>query len=378
MARRSLRRRRRAAIGPILALTLVVAACSGGTTAPGTSVEDLLVRLAADDVDHDALVDELCDGARAEGEVVLNGLSTGPSTELLVAGVGAACPGLRLEHLALRAPEQFDRLAAEVDGTGLRADVVVTNTAGLGLLLDRDVLAAGVDVLAPEGVETVVPTDRAVGAWVEPYVIAWNTERAGFTAAPSTWDDLLAPAWSGCAISGDGIPSWRAWLLDQRGEDGLVAWTEGLVANGGTFLMGAAPGARAASLAAGEVDCLAADQLVVVERVRAQGAPVAWVVPDAAPAVVTAYAIARGTTRPYAAALLVAWAVGPDGSRVLAEAGLTPVDTRAVPAGAPARTWLGPSGRLDGRVALPDPARALDLERRSAATAAELVARLGS
>lgn len=378
---------RRAMLGPLLAVALLGGGCSGGdgpvddvddrgASTDSVTVEELLDRLGGMDLEHDELLAELYRGAVTEPAIVQYGLSTGPEADAWIPAFEAEFPGVEVDLLALRAPDLLDRIAAEAGRGDLGADVVVTNAAGLGLLEDLGRSAAGVDRLLRPGVEAVLTTDRAVALWVEPYVIAWHTERASFEAPPRGWDDLVRASHGGCAIS-EGAPTWYAWAVSTWGEAGLGTWLEGLVANGGRLLTGMTPGARAAALAAGEVPCLAAEQLAVVERVASEGAPIAWTLPARTPAVVAGIAIDRATRSPHAAALLVAWAVGPGGARVVLESGLSPADARSVPGDSAVGVWLGGDGDFRELADIPDVGTALELQGRVTRVVPGLLAELG-
>ena len=366
----------------LLVVVLLVSACtdsddaSEGAMADSArlTAEELLAGLArSSGPGRESLVAALLAGARAEGSVTQYATNNAPPAEVWVPAFEAAFPGVRLDYVQMRAADVADRVLQEAGAGASIADVVLTTAPFLGGLEAAGLLASGVPVLVPPDRDPALRGETAAAVWVTPYAIGWNTDLVDLPDGPGGWDDLAAPDFpAGCILS-DGSLTLYGWMIERLGEDGVRAWFDGVRANGGSLRPGMTSGDRVAAVAAGEFACVGDVTAPYLERLRRDGAPIAWSSPAGAPATVSSVAILRDTDRPHAAALLLLWALGPEAARLAADRGLMPTDPSA-PAPSELAELFGTGRPLTDVVTVTGIARAAELERRSSTLLAEVLA----
>lgn len=358
---------------PGIALALLLVACGSGSDAPVT-VADVLDEVAGLDLPYEDLLDHLHAAALANGESGLAhyGQTSSPTPEAWTDAFTARFPGLSHDHARLRSTEIAERVLAETEAGRVQVDVIDTTAPGFALLLDAGVPAPGLDVLAHEGIPASARLGSGVELWSYPYVLGWNTEAASYPSGPFTWDGILDLPLDGCIIT-DGMLSWYSGLIDMMGADGARAWVDRFIAAGGRYLIGVSGSARNAGIASGEYPCTLGGSPHELERLRVEeGAPVDWAVVEPAPLTVFTLAIHREAPNPYAAALFVLWATGPEGSRALSDNGRPATNRTASMAFPRVADWIGRAGD-DATVALRiDVERVLDLEVQASRMVADL------
>jgi iron(III) transport system substrate-binding protein len=260
-----------------------------------------------------------------------------PVVDDLDALVRAKLSGVRVEWFVAGSEKVAARIDAELAAGGTRADIVLTSDPFFYTRLKREGrLLPYVPPAALRLPRTLVDPD---GTWVttriSTMVLVYNTKLVDRAHAPRSFQDLLAPAFSGKLILGDPLSSGTffttAAFLDQRFGP---AYFEGLKTNraistGGnsTVLDRVSGGEFAAGI------CL----LENVLQAKRKGAPVDFVLPAEGPILIPGpEAILKSSAHPALARALVDLILSPEGQAVMVRGDLHSADPRvAAPDGAP-------------------------------------------
>lgn len=344
-------------------LALLLAACGDGD-ADGDAGEEPGATDPADDgdaeiddseglvIDGETIADaELWEQAQAEGGFTLY-TALSELREIAVVEVFQEDTGLNVDIVRLGGGPLFERIASELGGGVLEADVIRQTDYALAVELDE--LDAW-EEWCPINIDEIDPDlrfggeeDCAYYATMQPtYALAYNTALVEADEAPQTWDDLLDERWAGdvcVAHIGSGGSTWARdlWLREEKG----IEYWEALAAQN-PQITGAA-GQVTEELTRGE--CSVSLNLPgTVSLAIEEGAPLQIVFPEDG---VIAYSqwtgLANGVQNEAAAQVFLNWHMSMKGQRAVAErAGDFPV----VP-GAPAPVLQAGE---HGEVAAPEP-----------------------
>lgn len=165
--------------------------------------------------------------------------------------------------------------------------------------------------------------------------LAYNTNEV--QAPPATWEDALAPEYSGRILLGDprNVPSYLALARILNAEIGPDYLTQ-LAAQQPIVVDSMVPGTQ--QLAAGEAAVAVPNVLSVVAPLQAEGAPIDFVVPDLTTGNEFATMISTGSASPNAARLLYDFLLTDQGQQAFnGSTGSSPIgpigDTAPLPAG---------------------------------------------
>jgi iron(III) transport system substrate-binding protein len=369
--RRTIRQGRRGWSLRLVALTsvmaLLLAACGNGDDGDGAADPGDTTTDAGDDGDNgEAEVDdseglvidgeeiadaELWEQAQAEGGLTLY-TALSELREIAVVEVFEEDTGLSVDIVRLGGGPLFERIASELGGNVLEADVIRQTDYALASELEE--LGAW-EEWCPLNIDEIDEDLRFGGdencayyATMQPtYAIAYNTALVDEADAPQNWDDLLDEQWQGnicVAHIGSGGSTWARdlWLRDTKG----IEYWEDLAAQN-PQITGAA-GQVTEELTRGE--CAVSMNLPgTVSLAIEEGAPLQIVFPSDG---VVAYSqwtgLATGVQNEAAAKVFLNWHMSMKGQRAVAErAGDFPV----VP-GAPAPTLQAGE---HGEVTAPEP-----------------------
>jgi iron(III) transport system substrate-binding protein len=297
------------------------------------SVSEIFAAIDAADLSTDEREAFLYERAKEEGSVILYSPVGAEHLDVWTAAFNDAYPGVTSEYVRLSTTDMLERLEAEAAAGQSTADVAMPNVIEIPSLLDGDLFADLHGVPVPEDYPSEAVGARAVMWYATPRIMMWNTENV--TDPPAELDDLLEPAHAGCVMTSS-YEIFTGALIVERGVEGAEAWYQAFLANDG--IIGDSQSSVSADVAAGAVDCALNPLVSSAEELMAEGAPVDWAAPDPSPASASTLTISSDADHPYAAALLMLWLLGPDGSTIAGVDGRLPLHPDVPP----------PTGRVAG------------------------------
>jgi iron(III) transport system substrate-binding protein len=303
-------------------------------------------------IDGEEIADaELWEQAQAEGGFTLY-TALSELREIAVVEVFQEDTGLNVDIVRLGGGPLFERVASELGGDVLEADVIRQTDYALASELEelgawQEWCPLNIDEI-PDELRFGGDEDCAYYATMQPtYAIAYNTALVEEADAPETWDDLLDEQWQGnicVAHIGSGGSTWARDLF-LRNEKGIEYWEA--LADQNPQITGAA-GQVTEELTRGEC-AVSANLPGTVSLAIEEGAPLQIVFPtDGVPAYSQWTGLATGVENEAAAQVFLNWHMSMKGQTAVAErAGDFPV----VP-GAPAPTLQAGE---HGEVTAPEP-----------------------
>lgn len=252
--------------------------------------------------------------------------------------------GIEVDWVEAGSADVVSRLTTEARAGGSAADVVTTPVEALAPLVDMDLFQPYRSALVDDIDSTIVDsleglTDYAnpvqLGAWG----IVYNTDAISAGEAPTSYEDLLDPRWSGVMAAADpryGV-SYAAvidFIVDTYG------W-EFFDEIGPDLRLARGAGDTQALLVTGEKEVLTYAGFTVAERaITEEGAPIAMVVPEEGMLVYSsASSIVKTSDCPYAARLLIDYSMDEE-----------------------AQSWIPDYGYYAAREGIPSPDGAPNLE----------------
>ncbi|MBM2832759.1 MAG: transporter substrate-binding protein [Dehalococcoidia bacterium] len=246
---------------------------------------------------------QLVDGARKEGEVVL-WTNTLTGAETLKAAIRDKFPYLKFTTwIAPTGRDLVGRLAEEAKAGRISADIIVNSTIDnpeaekLGLFKEYDwSRTMGWPHQPPNNLSRVITA--------APRLPVYNTERVVGADIPKSWEDLKKARWQGRSIIDKAESFWRD------------------VVRNGRPIVSRAFAPPTELLAAGEADILLAGSSVTTLEFRTRGAPVDVASVEMAMATPFAIAIVNNAPHPNAAELLADYFTSTEGLLVYANVNL--------------------------------------------------------
>lgn len=179
-----------------VATLAMCAACGGSSLAGGGASQSPVPTGPIPSAASSALVSK----AKAEGTLVWYTSNTRPKANKIKSMFESAYPGVKIQLFQAGGAQVLSKVESEINGGGLRADVVDYSDGAAMLDQSRRGVFAR---FAPEHAEEVPANlkDRngywiASGAYLTAS-IAYNTKHVTAAEAPKSWRDLLAPRWKG-------------------------------------------------------------------------------------------------------------------------------------------------------------------------------------
>jgi iron(III) transport system substrate-binding protein len=312
---------RRATSALCVLLLLVVASCGGSDDEESDGFAPVLAEV--DGLTGKARQQKLLQLAREEGAEL--SLYTSMSIEQLDAAIGAFEDEFDIDVAFYRASGEtvVPRLLEEADADFHGADVVRVNGLGMINLTNEGVLAPYASPLRAGLVDgTAYDDDWTIDAFSS-FVLSWNSKLVSAGEHPTSWEDLADSRWDGNVAIEAGDVSWYKELweywVDEEGKSPQEA--DRLfrqIASNASILRGHS--LLAQLMAAGEF-ALAPNLVVSVERLRKEGAPLAWkpvvepIFPEG-----QGVGLVEGAQHPAAAVLFLDWLLSA-GQQVLVENG---------------------------------------------------------
>jgi ABC-type Fe3+ transport system substrate-binding protein len=307
-------------IAAAVAVAVVVTGCGAQQEAPDVvgSVEPpeaspvnapmTLDEIAALGLSDEERMELLAGLAASEPIVTLYSSSQREGSEAWVESFRRRFPDVAVQYVNMEPEDISPRLLAERAAGRRTADVVYTSTPGLGDLLARGALEQHHDVIVPDGQfrELVHPAVNTLR--IQAQVIGWSTGWRSATDGPRSYEDLLLPEFSGCVLTDS--PSWVSLMVQRLGEQGMRAWFQAFLDNGGVMAESASRQLR--RLAVGEIDCQVLSRASAIRNLIDDGASLTWSTPEPTLAFSHGVALVEGSRSPYGAALLALWISQPE------------------------------------------------------------------
>jgi len=269
----------------------------------------------------------LIEGARREGEVVLY-------TSLTVADMAVLNPafekkyGVKVKMWRAGADKILQRALTEAQGARFDVDVLEASTPALESLYREKLLAPVKSPLHADLMEEAVPAHRGwVGARLNVFVHAYNTDLVKKEDLPKTYQDLLNPRWKGKLGIESADEDWFANVVSALGEEkGLKLFRNIVASNGISVRKGHT--LLTNLVASGEVPFALTVYNFTAEQVRQKGAPLAWYVMQPAIARANGLGVARNAPHPHAALLYYDFMISDEGQRILASRDFLPTSKK--------------------------------------------------
>jgi len=265
------------------------------------------------------------EGARKEGVVNLfTSMQVGDSRPLAEAFEKKY--GVKVNLWRASGEKLVQRVLSEARANRHEVDVVETDGAQMEILFREKQLLPfhspamrdiPVDVLPGHG--GYVPTRFSL------YVMAYNTKLVAPNEVPNTYEDLLAPRWTGRFALEAADVAWFGAVAKGMGEARGIAFFRKLAAN--------KPGIRsghtlmAELVAAGEIEVALDAHVQGVARLKARGAPIEWKPLQPAFGQPSSVGVAARAQHPHAALLFADFILSPEGQEIIKSRNRVPSST---------------------------------------------------
>lgn len=271
--------------------------------------------------------------AKREGEIVWYTSMNAVDAEAMLKPFRERYPFVEISILRATSDKIRGSIIAEAaDGRSLW-DLVSFRLFDIGVLSRRGLLAAYRSPETGTGFPpgSFDPEGRWASIFLREYVIGYNTRLVKPAEAPKSWEDLLAPRWSGRIGLDDSDVEWYAAMLDYWGRKKGLAYMRQLARQKPQRRRGHQ--LLAQELAAGEF-ALALVYASDIERPRHNGAPLQFV-KTLDPTIVspTQVAISASAPHPAGARLFVDFLLSKEGQLAIRSRNRVPVRTDLSPAG---------------------------------------------
>jgi iron(III) transport system substrate-binding protein len=268
---------------------------------------------------HTATREQLIEGAKKEGEIILYASMNAEEANAMIARFEAKYPFVKVKFVRSGNEKLLTKLFAEARAKGSFADAIQTLGFSMYTLRKRQMLG---HYLSPEN--AFYPKEfKDEGYWTSvytnPYATAYNPQLVSKEQVPRGYDDLLKPMWRGKMLLEPTKVDWFAGVLQVMGkEKGLKYMRElakqDLMHRTGHELL-------AQLIAAGEASIDVNIPAPSVDRLKRRGAPIEWVAFPPAPTTMVAIGITAQPQHPNAARLYVDFVLSYEGQKVLADMG---------------------------------------------------------
>ena len=268
----------------------------------------------------------LVEAARKEGKLSIYSVRNVPVMDALVQKFREKYPFIEVEVWRGAATPLLERVTTEVRGGVYTVDMI----QGTALVHDElNKQGTFLNYVPPE-TKAINPAlskpEHSWGVYVDPIVLAFNTNKAKADQLPKTWLELIDPKWTGKFGIGDPTSHFTTaeLLLSLKNvlKNDWDRFVQGLVALKPKFHVSLTP--VAGSVAAGDVD-IGLTFSSSINVLKKQGAAVGWVFLDPTPSLVTLTSVAAKAPHPNAAKLFQNWQLSFEGQQTAARAGEIPV-----------------------------------------------------
>jgi len=282
-------------------------------------------------VAQDSHTQKLLDGAKKEGALVWYMSASIEDAKAILLAFNKKYPFLKTDFFRAGSARLFNRIMNEV-----RAGKVLFDLVAVRGLETHQLVKAGLlqPYVSPESAAYPAGFKDSKGYWVDYFdsynVIGYNTQLVARDQAPKSWEDLLDPKWKGKIALDEENFSWYGAMTQKWGKEKTQRYMRALakqdiqLRNGQTLI--------AQLMAAGEFS-VAMVLAHRIEKMKEQGAPVAWVTTlDPVTVSLHPIGIAAKAPHPNAAKLFVDFILSKDGQQLLLSIERTParpgIDTK--------------------------------------------------
>lgn len=282
-------------------------------------------------VAQDSHTQKLIDGAKKEGALVWYMSASIEDAQAILLAFNKKYPFLKTDFFRAGSARLFNRIMNEA-----RAGKVLFDLVAVRGLETHQLVKAGLlqPYVSPESAAYPAGFKDSKGYWVDYFdsynVIGYNTQLVAREQAPKSWEDLLDPKWKGKIALDEENFSWYGAMTQKWGKEKTQRYMRALakqdiqLRNGQTLI--------AQLMAAGEFS-VAMVLAHRIEKMKEQGAPVAWVT-TLDPVTVSLHPIGIAAKAPHAnaAKLFVDFILSKDGQQLLLSIERTParpgIDTK--------------------------------------------------
>jgi iron(III) transport system substrate-binding protein len=326
------RRRLAGALATGLALTLAVAGCGSSPTSGGGDTSDQSGQTAAEKLyaEVGAMTgqqrrDRLAEQAKQEGQLDLYTSMTSDVADVIS---GAFTDAFDVEVNLYRAGSEtvLQRVLQEHGANFQGNDVVETNANELFALNKERLLGTYAGAR-----RDLVPEAGRFDGWTATrfnlFAPSWNTRLVPAGQQPKTWEDLADPRWDGKLSMEVADYDWYLTLYGYwkgKGKtDAEIDQIFGGMASGAKIAKGHT--VQGELLSAGQFAVVASNYSYIVQRAKANGAPVDYL-PFVQPVIArpNGVGLMKNAKHPAAAMLFADWMLE-EGQQLLQDEGLTPV-----------------------------------------------------
>jgi len=343
---------------------LTSAFCLLAAAAPAMTQEPRSALPALSQYDGADRAQRLAEGARREGSLNLyTSLTVDDMTVLNTAFEKRY--GVKVQMWRASSEKIVQRALAEARAARFDVDVFESNAPSLEILHREGLLQAVRSPHHADLIPAAVPAHREwVGARLNVFVHAYNTNLVRKEELPASYSDLLHPRWKGRLGIEASDEDWFAAVVQQLGEDkGLKLFRDLVAANGLSVRRGHT--LLTNLVAAGEVPLALTVYNFTAEQVKQKGAPLDWFVLPPAIARANGVAVARRARRPHAALLYYEFMIGDEGQSILLKRDFVPA------------SWKMDTALNRGPLTIIDPGLIVDQGERWARLYDEIIVKQG-
>ncbi len=285
----------------------------------GAAIVPLSIQAAATKPLSERTYEELVEGAKQEGKLVIWDTSRGRGKQNFRA-FEKKFPFIKVEQALVHSDEVVQKVTMEQRaGRAPTADVIACNSVSYeqgkkdGVFLNFPWKKVFKDIPA----QALDKDNFGVGTYGNIWTMAYNTKLVPKDKLPKTYDDLLNPQWRGKLGADIRVNPWSyivssgGWSLEKA-----EAYVKKLRENQPKFGRGGT--AIAQLLIAGDFQIAPVYVFNVIEA-RKTGAPMDWIPMEPIGGNIAGRAIPKGAPHSNAAVLYIAWLVSPEGQKVYEE-----------------------------------------------------------
>jgi iron(III) transport system substrate-binding protein len=263
--------------------------------------------------------DQLIEGAKKEGELILYASMNIEEANAMIARFQAKYPFVKLQFNRASSEKLLTKIFAEARAKGAFADVIQTLGFSMYTLRKRQMLG---HYLSPEN--SAYPKEfKEEGYWTtvytNPYATAYNPKLVDKDQVPRNYSDLLKPFWEGKMLLESTKVDWFAGVLQIMGKEKGVGYMRQLAKQ--KLMYRAGHELLAQLVAAGEAAIDVNIPAPSVDRLKKRGAPIDWVAFPPTPATMVGIGVTSQPQHPSAARLYVDFVLAHEGQKILADMG---------------------------------------------------------
>ena len=247
--------------------------------------------------------------ARREGGAVVYGALGIDRANLFVGPFEKKYPGIKIDFVRLGEPELVDKMLLEARTGRINSDVAISNIPWLDLL---NPALAPYQPTTWDSFASALRLGGAAKGWtamayeILPSAIAWRTDHVAASEAPRTLDQVMDPKWKGRVGTTTHLESMVEGMITAYGEPAAMEKVKKLAALDNRLYRSIA--ALSDALAQGEIDVAWNMGAHRPSKLKAQGAPVDFVLQDPLFGQGITLSATKGAAHPYAAALFIEFA----------------------------------------------------------------------